>query len=67
VNEFGVLEAFKKQVVRGRDWCGLLVLPAVCVYAREERNRYKGKKSSNVAGYVDNWGRLLTMGIPMGV
>jgi len=44
INEFGVLEIYKEQVARDRDWCGLLVLTAVCVYAREEKSRENGKE-----------------------
>ncbi|KAF2815895.1 uncharacterized protein BDZ99DRAFT_457840 [Mytilinidion resinicola] len=66
VSEFGVLEIYKEQMVRDLDWCGLLVLTAVCVYAREERSREKNKKANDVAGLVGNWGGLLTMGVPVG-
>jgi hypothetical protein len=66
VSEFGVLEVYSGRAAEDTDWCGLLVLTAVCVYAREERNRERSEKRSNVVGWIGNWGGLLTMGIPAG-
>jgi hypothetical protein len=62
VSEFGVLEVYQDRASHDSDWCGLLVLSAVCVYAREERNREKAKKANNIAGFIGNWGGLLTIG-----
>ncbi|KAH8887520.1 hypothetical protein GQ53DRAFT_826943 [Thozetella sp. PMI_491] len=66
ISEFGLLEIYSESAARDIDWCGLLVLTGVCVYAREERNREKAKKLNNFAGFIGNWGGLLTMGIPVG-
>ncbi|KAF2475271.1 uncharacterized protein BDR25DRAFT_310686 [Lindgomyces ingoldianus] len=66
ISEFGVLEVYDYKVTGDQDWCGLLILTAVCVFAREERSREKRKKVGSVAGAVGNWGGLLTMGVPMG-
>lgn len=66
VSEFGMLEVYSENATRDIDWCGLLVLTAVCVYAREERNREKSQKANHVAGFIGNWGGLLTMGVPVG-
>jgi len=66
VSEFGMLEIYSEGIVHDVDWCGLLVLTAVCVYAREERNREKSARRSNVAGFIGNWGGLFTLGIPVG-
>jgi hypothetical protein len=66
VGEFGVLEVYDAKVAGDQDWCGLCILTAVCVYAREERSREKKKKANGVVSAVGNWGGLLTMGIPVG-
>jgi hypothetical protein len=64
VSEFGVLEVYDQGVANDQDWCGLCILTAVCVFAREERTRERKKKANGVVGTVSNWGGLLTMGIP---
>ncbi|KAF2250013.1 hypothetical protein BU26DRAFT_518481 [Trematosphaeria pertusa] len=66
VNEFGVLEVYDWRVAQDQDWCGLCVLTAVCVYAREERTRERKKKANGIVSAVGNWGGLLTMGMPVG-
>lgn len=66
MSEFGVLEVYDESVARDLDWCGLCILTAVCVFAREERAREKKKKADGVVGVISNWGGLLTMGIPVG-
>lgn len=66
IGEFGVLEVYDQRVARDQDWCGLCILTAVCVFAREERSRERKKKANGVVGAVGNWGGLLTMGIPVG-
>lgn len=66
VNEFGVLEVYDWNVARDQNWCGLAILTAVCVFAREERNRERKKKANGIVSAVGNWGGLLTMGIPVG-
>lgn len=65
LSEFGLLEVYEDRAARDIDWCGLVVLSAVCVYAREERNREKNRKAKNVAGFVGTWGGLLSVGIPV--
>ncbi|KAF2119386.1 hypothetical protein BDV96DRAFT_344564 [Lophiotrema nucula] len=66
MSEFGVLEVYDQRVARDQNWCGLCILTAVCVFAREERSRERKKKINGVVGTVSNWGGLLTMGIPVG-
>ncbi|KAF2258938.1 hypothetical protein CC78DRAFT_537439 [Lojkania enalia] len=66
LSEFGVLEVYDQRVASDQDWCGLCILTAVCVFAREERSRERKKKMNSVVGAVSNWGGLLTMGIPVG-
>ncbi|KAF2732899.1 hypothetical protein EJ04DRAFT_607085 [Polyplosphaeria fusca] len=65
VSEFGVLEVYDPKVAYDQNWCGLAILTAVCVFAREERNRERKKKRDGVTTSVVNWGGLL-MGIPTG-
>lgn len=55
VSEFGMLEVYPSSLDDDMqpkvDWCGLLVLTAVSVYAREERHREKkGKTKSKLEG-----------------
>lgn len=59
VSEFGMLEVYSSSFgpsggtrrAQGVDWCGLLVLTAVSVYAREERYREKkGKAKGRLEG-----------------
>jgi hypothetical protein len=61
VSEFGVLEVYDPRVAYDQDWCGLCILTAVCVFAREERYRERRTKMNGVVGNVSNWGGLLTM------
>ncbi|KAF2643683.1 hypothetical protein P280DRAFT_477163 [Massarina eburnea CBS 473.64] len=65
-NEFGVLEVYDGKLAADENWCGLVLLTAVCVFAREERSRERKKKANGVVGVIGNWGGLLTMGIPVG-
>lgn len=72
VSEFGMLEVYGGGG-RGRgrgegglgndddggDWCGLLVLTAVCVYAREERHREKQDKVKSKFEVVSGFGELV--------
>lgn len=66
ISEFGLLEVYNQQLAGDQEFCGLVILTAVCAYAREERSREKRKKANSVAGAVGNWGGLLTMGVPVG-
>jgi hypothetical protein len=66
MSEFGVLEVYDAKVAGDQDWCGLCILTAVCVFAREERSRERKKKANGIVSAVGNWGGLLTMGIPVG-
>ncbi|KAF2653606.1 hypothetical protein K491DRAFT_694552 [Lophiostoma macrostomum CBS 122681] len=66
VGEFGVLEVYDAKVAGDQDWCGLCILTAVCVFAREERSREKKQKANGLVSAVGNWGGLLTMGVPVG-
>lgn len=68
VSEFGMLEVYGgglssdadgKDVGGGGDWCGLLVLTAVCVYAREERHREKRGKVESKFEVVSGFGELI--------
>lgn len=63
VSEFGVLEVYaadeEEGEEKGGDWCGLLVLTAVCVYAREERYREKKGKVREKWEVVGGVGDLL--------
>lgn len=63
VSEFGVLEVYaeeeEEEKKQGGDWCGLLVLTAVCVYAREERYREKKGKVKEKWEVVGGVGDLL--------
>lgn len=65
-NEFGVLEVYDWKMAQDLNWCGLCILTAVCVFAREERTRERRKKANGIVGAVGNWGGLLTMGVPVG-
>ncbi|KAJ4299386.1 hypothetical protein N0V90_004631 [Kalmusia sp. IMI 367209] len=56
MNEFGMLEVYDPRVAQDMDWCGLCILTAVCVFAREERVREMRKKANGVVGTVANWG-----------
>lgn len=71
VSEFGMLEVYGGGLSiseegggggkegRGGDWCGLLVLTAVCVYAREERHREKRGKVKSKFEVVSGFGELI--------
>lgn len=64
VSEFGMLEVYGGGLSSGEgdggdDWCGLLVLTAVCVYAREERHREKRGKVKSKFEVVSGFGELI--------
>lgn len=59
VSEFGMLEVYSDGLSGARDWCGLLVLTAVCVYAREERHREKQGKVKSKFEAVSGFGELV--------
>lgn len=66
VSEFGMLEVYGGGLSSEEggedgvgDWCGLLVLTAVCVYAREERHREKRGKVKSKFEVVSGFGELI--------
>ena len=62
VSEFGMLEIYDQGVAArdaGVDWCGLVILTAVCVYLREERHREKQAKVKGGVGVLGGVGDVL--------
>lgn len=64
ISEFGVIEVYDLRVANDQAWCGLCLLTAVCVFAREERSRERKGKISGAVEKATFWGGLLTLGIP---